>query len=127
MKLMISLRYDAAARGHIKCETDYKYESRDTPTINKYGLELLAAFESGVKVEGGAQNAHSGARMPLGARGEEKPSKHTPEGEPPLKSQKIGGYGEPKVSGGCAPCPLCNAAAERGMAKRGTGGEEIIL
>lgn len=99
MKLMITLRYDAAARGHIKCETDYKYESQDTPTINKYGLELLAAFESGVKVEGDAQNAESGARMPLGARGEEKASKYTPEGRPPLKSQKIGECGEPKVSG----------------------------
>lgn len=92
MKLMITLRYDAEARGHIKCETDYKYESADTPTINKYGLELLAAFESGVRVEGDAQNAHSGARKGLGARGEEKVSKYTPEGRPPLKSQKIGGW-----------------------------------
>jgi hypothetical protein len=47
MKLMITLRYDPNSSSHIKCETDYKYESQDTPMINKYGLDLLKAFENG--------------------------------------------------------------------------------
>ena len=48
MRLIITLRPDPprGARA-IKVTTDYKYESRDTPTINNYGLTLIKAFTDG--------------------------------------------------------------------------------
>ncbi len=48
MRLIITLRPDPERDARaIKVTTDYKYESRDTPTINNYGLSILKAFTDG--------------------------------------------------------------------------------